>query len=159
LGSSTAAITPAQASQRLFPPSDQEREEARKKRERVAKENKRLAEERRERIRSADLEQKKQATEKLKNKLTSEGPLSMEECISLIKGSVSGNVDCGNLTFLEEAILSKSRQGVRAAIANKAYIDNISKCLKERYGKDFTLLRLAVLLPEEMKELCQLKKN
>ncbi|MDR2812307.1 MAG: hypothetical protein LBB05_00730 [Puniceicoccales bacterium] len=158
LGSSIAAITQAQASQRLFPPSDREIQEVREKRERVARENKRLAEERREHTRLADLERKKQVTEKLRNKLTSEKSLSTEECIPLIKGSVSGNVDCGNLTFLEEAILSKSWQGVRAAIENKAYIDNISKCLKERYGKDFTLLHLAVLLPEEMKELCQLKR-
>jgi hypothetical protein len=43
LWSSIAAITPIQASQQLFPPSDQERKEAREKRERAAEENRKQA--------------------------------------------------------------------------------------------------------------------
>jgi hypothetical protein len=83
----------------------------------------------------------------------------MDECIfSLVRRGEDGDVDCGNFTFLEEAILSQSWQGVQAAIENRARIDNISKCLKERYDKGFTLLHLAILLPEEMRELCQLKR-
>jgi hypothetical protein len=62
------------------------------------------------------------------------------------------------VTFLEEAILSQSWKGVRAAIENKAQVNDIGKYLKKRYGYGSTLLHLAVLSPEEMRELCQLKR-
>jgi hypothetical protein len=158
LGSSIAITMQAQASQRLFPPSEREIREARENKKRVAEaEKKRAAEERTCREKEA-FERKKRVTEKFKDKLASEESLSMEECIRLVEGGVSGNVDCGNFTFLEEAILSQSWKGVRAAIENRARVENISKFLKERHDKGFTLLHLAVFLPEEMRELCQLKR-
>jgi hypothetical protein len=157
-GSSIAITTQAQASQRLFPPSEREIREARENKKRVAEAEKKRAEEECQQRRLAEWERKKRVTEKLKNKLASEELLSIEECIRLVEGGVSGDIDCGNFTFLEEAILSQSWQGVRSAIENRAWVKNISKYLKERYGKDFTLLHLAVLLPEEMREFCQLKR-
>ncbi|MDR2372182.1 MAG: hypothetical protein LBD60_03490 [Puniceicoccales bacterium] len=159
LGNSIAITMQTQASQRLFPPSEREIREARENKKRVAEAEKKRAEEERTCREKEAFERKKRVTEELKNELASKKPLSMDEhVISLVRGGVSGNVDCGNFTFLEEAILSQSWKGVRAAIENRARVENISKFLKECHDKGFTLLHLAVLLPEEMRELCQLKR-
>jgi hypothetical protein len=130
----------------------------RERRERAAAAKKEREDEKLKQSRLKDLAYRERAEQEFKGKLESGESLSMEECISLVERSKNANISCGNFTFLEEAILSQSWQGVRAATGNKAWTSNISKCLKERYGRGFTLLHLAVLLPEEMRELCQLKR-
>jgi hypothetical protein len=90
--------------------------------------------------------------------------LSMEECIRFVKDRradpneqsqwyKSDSQQRKSLTLLEEAILSRYPEALEIFIVHGADVCKVSDKIKNEFGREVTLLHLALLTPEEMKEL------